>query len=243
MSRSRKMGYILFGMLTMVFIYSAVIPAIASTTARRQQITVTYDDIKVVVNGVPLERDGAGNPIREPFMLDRVTMVPARVIGERLANGVTSWDADTRTLYIGPRPGTQAESVRLSNLDWFSRDGQGFLHSEQVRANTGDYYSDCIYRDIAYGGGTRDYLINGQYRKISGTLFLAYDSIGGTAIGKFNIWGDGKLLYSSNEVKDGVLPVYFEVDISNVTRLKIGFEGVRTTWRGNMVISEVTLHR
>jgi hypothetical protein len=232
---------------------AAIIVIGGTTLANTGAIPGARYDIKVVVNGVPqnFSADMA------PFILDGRTFLPVRGIAEAL--GVTvDWDHGTRTVSVIAKDSTptaatpQGETVKLSSLDWFSKEGDDFTHSEQMRANTGDYFSDCFSRNMSgnrsrAGGGSRDYLVNGQYKKISGTVFLDYASREnrGAITGKFNIWGDGRLLYSSDEIKGGFMPTYFEVDISNVNRLKIGFEKNPSLFSDSLIIaiSDVTLHK
>ena len=150
------------------------------------------------------------------------------------------WDGDTNTVTVGAATSatnttsttsTTSETVKLSDLDYFTKDGRDFKSSDQVRINTGDYLNDCLYLDMGVYSGTMDYLINGAYTKISGTIYLDYESRASIANGyTFNIWGDGKLLYTSDDIKAGFLPKSFEVDISGVNDLKIGFEQINFTY-------------
>jgi len=71
---------------------------------------------------------------------------------------------------------------------------------------------------------TRDYLINGEYKKIKGTIFLGYNARSTNSKYLFRVWGDGKLLYTSENIIAGYLPQDFNVDISGVKVLKLGFE-------------------
>lgn len=108
-----KVRYILFGMALMLLLSNVIIPAFAGSFTT--QITVLYDDIRVVCNGVQIDMDGAGNPVK-PFMLNGATYLPARVIGEALNGGSTYWEADSHTLYLGPKPDKITGEIRLQTI-------------------------------------------------------------------------------------------------------------------------------
>ena len=128
----------------MALVSQSILPAIAA--ARTQQITVTYDSIKVYANGKLMEKDGAGNPIQEPFMLGGVTMVPARVLGEAAFGGVTSWDETTKTLYLGPATGSGTPPAGNQNE---RGNTAGNINNGGIAAIKGDR---IYYRNDANGG-------------------------------------------------------------------------------------------
>lgn len=213
--------------------------------AAQETLTVTRSDMKLMIDGKAFTPTDSNGKTIQPFVHNGTTYLPLASVARAMGKTV-EWDQAANTGYIGGRPSAAGETIKLSKLDYFTKDGGDFSYSEQARANTGDYFNDCFMQGIGWlgGGGTRDYLINGQYKKISGSLFLDYDTRAGHAIGKLNIWGDGKLLYSSDEIKAGFMPTLFEVDIINVTKLKIGFERIDYGHAGcTMGVSDVTLHK
>lgn len=232
------------GMVIGVLIAALLLPGLSALAKiGTESLSVMYRDIKLIVNGKEATITGLDGNVVEPFAYNGRTFVPIAAVGEALGLPL-EWDGDTNTAYVGTKPGVAGATVKLSKLDYFAKDGRDFDYKDQVRANTGDYFSDCFIRELSwlYGGGIRDYLVNRQYKKISGTVFVDYNSRGMRGIGEFSIWGDGKLLYSSDEVKDGFMPTYFEVDISNITTLRVGF-GRMTGETVIMGISDVTLHK
>jgi hypothetical protein len=187
-------------------------------------INVMYDDIKIVVNGVLLERDGAGNPIREPFMLDGVTMVPARVIGEILAGG-SSWDANTRTLYLGPRDPNAEKPLRaipLFNRPYLEVGSRGgFGATGNATANTIRLYGTSS----TTSSGRRTwrnhvtYPLNGQANMFTATLNPPVGLREPELI--YRILGDGELLYTSPIMTPVVAPMQVNVNISGYNQLRI----------------------
>jgi hypothetical protein len=70
----------------------------------------------------------------------------------------------------------------------------------------------------------RDYLIEGQFRRISGTIFVQMPIRNTSGFGNFVILGDGVQLYRSPTILPDSTPMEFDVDISGVTALRIVFE-------------------
>jgi len=77
------------------------------------------------------------------------------------------------------------------------------------------------------GIALRDYMINEQFRRINGVLYVLRPSNqnqSSAAFGNLVILGDGIELYRSPNMSVGSSSVEFDVDISGVTTLRIMFE-------------------
>ncbi|MCL2388194.1 MAG: copper amine oxidase N-terminal domain-containing protein [Defluviitaleaceae bacterium] len=73
----------------------------AYAAARTQSISVTYNNIRLVINGTHvIPRDAQGNVV-EPFIFGGTTFLPVRAVAEALGEEVR-WDGNTQTVYIGP---------------------------------------------------------------------------------------------------------------------------------------------
>jgi len=128
-------------------------------------------------------------------------------------------------------PAPSPQTVRLSSKDYFNRDQNhaiAWLGTADERMNTGAYARDVLSaRSLTPGAGFsfRDYLLDGQYNSISGTLFLEFHSRAMQRTGnRLVIWGDGVQLYRSPDIRAGSFPVEFNVDVSGVSVLRIAFE-------------------
>ncbi|MCL1882950.1 MAG: stalk domain-containing protein [Defluviitaleaceae bacterium] len=94
--RRRIMDMILGGIFAILLTSSFTVFANSVT----QNISVTYRNIRIVVNGEPITpRDGAGNVV-EPFIFGGTTFLPIRAVSQALGMYV-QWDGDTSTVYIG----------------------------------------------------------------------------------------------------------------------------------------------
>jgi len=94
MEKLQVKGFIA-GMLVMVLLSSITVFAASRTEA----ITITFHDIRIVVNGnVVTPKDAQGN-IVEPFIWDGTTYLPVRAVADALGLDVT-WDGNTYTVYL-----------------------------------------------------------------------------------------------------------------------------------------------
>ena len=74
------------------FLFVNCIPIFASTGT--QNISVTYNNIKIVVDGNIVSTSN------EPFIYNGTTYLPVRVVAETLGEEV-NWDGNTNTVYLG----------------------------------------------------------------------------------------------------------------------------------------------
>lgn len=73
---------------------------VASAAPVQKSLSVFYNNIQVVVDGVKIQpTDANGNKV-EPFSYNGTIYLPIRAVGEALGKKVT-WDQKTYTAYIG----------------------------------------------------------------------------------------------------------------------------------------------
>jgi len=193
---------------------------------RTQTITVTYNNIRLVVNGeLRTPTDARGN-IVEPFLFEGTTFLPVRALAEALGQRV-HWDAATATVYVGEIPATAAIEVMLFDRPHVDVGYvAGFAAEGTSLANTirlwGSESSDI-------GSGRH---ISSNYvvypLNMTATIFRA--TLNPPALGIINagspeltyrIYGDGRLLYASPGMTANVAPIPIEVDVSGVIQLRI----------------------
>ncbi|MCL2388193.1 MAG: copper amine oxidase N-terminal domain-containing protein [Defluviitaleaceae bacterium] len=91
-------GYVA-GVITTILLIAFATSAYAA--ARTQSISVTYNNIRLVINGTHvIPRDAQGNVV-EPFIFGGTTFLPVRAVAEALGEEVR-WDGNTQTVYVGP---------------------------------------------------------------------------------------------------------------------------------------------
>jgi len=218
--KNRIQGMVI-GFLAALIFGSLIVPALAAATYR--QITVMYDDIKVVANGKLIDESVAGIPIN-PFMYNGVTYVPARAIGEALCGGVTSWDDSAKTLYLGSA--VPNKTYKLNEVE--SSDEYFIRYENESRDSTDTFRKDCLLMGYGNGNYYIDYSLKGQFSRLEGQLFLLYIAIDYPYSCDLKIWGDGKLLYTLEGISKEILKTQptLRLDTSGVNTLRIGVENV-----------------
>lgn len=100
---------------------------------------------------------------------------------------------------------------------------------QEIEANNGTIYKNCLelVPNITNVGHflTNTYILEGKYNTISGTLFLPNEYKNDPVKGYFEAYGDGKLLYTSETIQSGVLPIDFSFSVSGIYKLEILFYG------------------
>ena len=100
---NRRWKDILLGAVGMALVSCMVVPVLAYSGTRNE--TLTYNDIKVELDGTRLTlRDGDGTVV-EPFIIDGTTYLPVRAIAEALGLNVT-WNGQTETVSLTTGSGT-----------------------------------------------------------------------------------------------------------------------------------------
>ena len=91
MKKLHNAKWFILGVVVTILVVGFVIPAAAAP--RHWQATLTYRDIKVVLDGRQL------NIATEPFLIDGTTYLPLRPISEALGL-TTNWDGATNTVTL-----------------------------------------------------------------------------------------------------------------------------------------------
>ena len=93
----KRLQGIIIGAVVTALLFGGVAAAAASRT---QDISVTFRDIKIVLDGKEfIAKDADGKPV-EPFVYQGTTYLPIRAVGEACGRDV-EWQSDTSTVYIG----------------------------------------------------------------------------------------------------------------------------------------------
>lgn len=135
------------------------------------------------------------------------------------------------------RPVDLSTVKSLSTDSHFARTG---YYDGEVEDNIGNTYKDgsiAFTSDNYYGGqegayATVTYYLKGEYDKIEGIFALLYDSKDTTMLNYLNIYCDGVLVYSSEALTQGVLPINVSVDISGAQEIKLEYKwtGESSRW-------------
>lgn len=213
---------------------------VASSTvyaaAKKVKIEVTYDNVKIVVNGknVNFGKYTSGNTV-EPFIYKGVTYLLVRAVSEALGNEV-GWDNDTKTVYIGEnseKPQNEnknTENLQAQNMPDILRPyNSDYFETVDSKNNIG-YEIAGIKGYSGYGMGKHQsrtgygkFNLEGKYHHITGKLgadLVGMDKVGNAVSIKF--FGDDKLIKEYN-FQTGNLPIDVDLDVTGVKDFKIEF--------------------
>lgn len=215
----------------------AAVLAVGITAFAKQAtetISVMYDNIKILIDGVEYTPKDANGNLVEPFVYNGTTYLPVRAVANAFDKDV-DWEPQTSTVVLGSK-----------NYDWLDQMGYAKYETTGNR-NTisawveGDMGCDNIKYDrgllfaLGYNSSTGakenndgslvsyqnvEYLLNSNYKSFEGKLICA--SIAANSQNAIiKIYGDGNLLYTSPPLTKGTKATDFKVDISSCKVLKI----------------------
>ena len=134
--------------------------------------------------------------------------------------------------YLNNAPETNSVQVWLSDLDFFARNGSGWVKwpiTKMDNAGTtyenGGIYAGIVNRE-AHNGHSITYLVNDKYTHFIGTLVLSYDSRDATYEHLIKVYGGKEngvenLIYTSPSISGGFLARSFDIDIAGYTTIRI----------------------
>lgn len=126
-------------------------------------IQVLYNDISLVVDGVPITPKDANGVEVEPFVYNGTTYLPVRAVGEAIGKQVT-WDGNTQTVYIGEAPGAE-EYLPIVCPPY----QKSYYYTDKTFSMDGvSYHANSFYFD--WGSGYALYNLNGQYSALEVTI-------------------------------------------------------------------------
>ena len=206
--KQRMQGMVIGFLVSVLFLSGITVWAATGT----QNVSITYRDIKLQIDGVPLTpRDANGNVV-EPFIYNGTTYLPVRAVGEAFGKAV-EWDGNTNTVYVGSKPGGTSFIKAVPPYDVSS--------SNRVKTESNVTMGGTVYYDALTfnDSGFALHNLNGQYTRISGYL----GHVNGTGVGgsmTITFYGDGRIL-DSYELDAQQLPQHISINVTGVLQLKI----------------------
>lgn len=206
----------LSGVFATLMLMSMILTAGATDTIYKN-ITIR-PGIKLFIDDVQLiPRDVTGAEV-DVFIYNGTTYVPARALSEALGK-VIQYEGKTNGVYIGKHTG-ESPAVMLADLDYFAGDKSVDMQDSD-QDSLGNIHTKCI----TDGRWTRKYILNGQYTRLTGTLYQRYDRRSESIYSgvSLEIFGDGKLLYTKLFSEDvvGYYPEPFSIDLTGVLELEV----------------------
>lgn len=222
----RNVKDIALGMAIAGVIGATVLPASASAVTK--QISVTYSNIQLVVDGVKVTPKDANGKTVEPFIYDGTTYLPVRAVGDALGKQVT-WDGASQTVYLGQVPGSTQELTdvcppyQVSHVDVYAGDPKKSFAVMGEKATKGLLYKDF---DTSYALCN----LNGQYKSLSFDVghvdgSEAYENTPKTLY----VYADGEVVKEVALTADAQTQ-HIDLNVSGVLQLKLEVTGKK--WHG-----------
>jgi hypothetical protein len=205
------------GILTMVLIFTSL--TMVSAQSRRVNVNISYDNIRIMLDGAETALTDLEGRIIEPFIMEGVMYVPISPLA-RLFGRSSVYDGTNRILVIGEIP---RERTSLNTAAPFY-DGGGGANAIVGTADSvmigGTAYRDVItyYHWSANATIFSLHNLNRQFRTLSGYI----GRVDGMNMmdATFTFIGDGTVLQTYN-VRAGDLPIEILVSVANVRQLRI----------------------
>ncbi|WP_181592869.1 NPCBM/NEW2 domain-containing protein [Paenibacillus sp. YN15] len=191
--------------------------------AEETQIQVFFKKLTYIFDGVEIE--SANEP---GFIYNGTTYVPIRFVSEALGKKV-EWDGDNDTIWIGKKVGNfdYLTDLTYARADGSAKDKAFFdnvLHIAgspymnkgiKVKLPQSDTQSDQY--------GSIDYNLEGKYSTLTGKIGIDDTTKNSDASGSFKIIGDGKELFTVENLRGGDQSKEVEVNITGVSKLQLVF--------------------
>jgi len=112
MKKLNNMKWFSLGMAVCLIVVVLAVPALASSLTKTVQLS--YNDIRITLNGNTVTpKDASGNTV-EPFIIEGTTYLPVRAIANALGIGVT-WDGTTKTVKLSNGV-TKTEKAQITEI-------------------------------------------------------------------------------------------------------------------------------
>lgn len=226
-SRQIIIGVLVCGLLTCCSVYAKQIT---------EAINVTYDNIRILIDGKEYQPTDANGNAVEPFIYNGTTYLPVRAIANAFDKDV-DWEAQTSTVTLGSKNYNWLDQMGIADYKTTGVSNSVGTISEKTEMMDGMVFDRGLMFALGISGDhikndnneapeswqSTEYLLNGNYKDFTGTIVIGGNyGIAQHAVIKF--YGDGKLIYTSPFINEGTKSTPFTVDVSGYKVLKITAE-------------------
>ena len=214
------------GVVTAALMGTTVFPAAAASVM--QTIKVAMGGINIYVDGVKQEPKNEQGKTVEPLIYNGTTYLPVRALTNMLTDKAVNWDNQTRSIYIGTRPYTDANAVSLDQLELYNSSNYMTTGEQSKFTVRGKNYEpfNCIF------AGPMIFKLDGKYTKLHAYLTSAGFNAGEEGYKHYvdfynaNDMDDPYDFYTAPLLKHCVVyngdePMEIEVDVTGCQRIDI----------------------
>ena len=207
-----------------------------------ETISVMYDNIKILIDGVEYTAKDANGNVIEPFIYNGTTYLPVRGIANAFDKNV-DWEPQTSTVILGSK-----------NYDWLDQMGYAEYYSstsedimsaiaEKTVMSDNTKYSrglKFLLKDWCYPSGNGgaieldngkyeceqsvSFLLNNNYYDFEGIISCCETNTSSNVSSIIKFYGDGQLIYTSPVISKGMKSTDFNVKVDGIKLLKIKAE-------------------
>ena len=194
------------GLMAGVLIGAICAGGTALAKTGKETIEVSYQNIKIFMDGEEVDaRDANGNKV-EPFIYNGTTYLPVRAVGQVVGKEV-SWDGVEKVVYLGAKPGNvenwldvcgpyqfkRGENFKLVDNKYFTMSGRKYTNGFVLQpsgTSTGSNKAEAMFN------------LNGEFKSISFSVGHIDDTSLNNAT--MNIYIDGIVEYTMDLKYDDV---------------------------------------
>ncbi len=223
------------GLIAGVLVCTMLTSGVVFAKQAVETIRVTYDNIKILIDGKEYQPTDVNGNIVEPFIYNGTTYLPVRAIANAFDKEV-DWEAQTSTVTLGSKnydwldqmgyvdydTSGNGNTITAWPKDTHTYDGIKYDRGIKFLLQYDDYYQGAKQNNDGTWSSYQnvEYLLNNNYTSFKGKILCAQDRANNqNAIIK--VYGDGNLLYTSPPISQGAKTTEFDIDISNYKILKI----------------------
>lgn len=204
-----------------VIIGAILTGGIASAYTTHTLYGVMTNGIRIVIDGKEIEPTDANGNIVEPAIYEGTTYLPVRAVAQAFGKAVY-WDGQNYTVYLGDMDGElEYPTVELRDMKNISG---GFSTTSKLTDNYGTRYKYGESKNN-FTGGLEEYLLNMQYSRFKGILYVPEGTTKDGDLGYVSIEADGRTIYTSDALHKASRPIEIDVDTTGCNEFKITFNG------------------
>jgi hypothetical protein len=198
-----------------------------------ENIDVTYDNIKLFMDGEEITPKDGNGQIVEPFIYNGTTYLPIRAVGSAIGKEV-SWDGVEKVIYLGTKPGTTESWMDECGPYLYTRGSAYKLEDNKFFVMSGKKYTNGF---VLNPGPNEPYRaealfnLDSKYKSVSFKVGHVDDSpeINVT----MNVYLDGVIAYTKDLKYDDVAQ-NVTIPLNNALQMKIEltFYGTNNTLYG-----------
>lgn len=188
-----------------------------------KNITVQYDNIKLVIDGVTITPKDANGSTVEPFIYNGTTYLPVRAVGNAIGKQV-SWDGNTKTVYLGDAPNSKKWLMDLcppyeTDYGYYAANGNTTDGTNSFKMAGQSYSRGFMVAFCAEDVGTNVlFNLNGQYSTLDFDLGPVDGHSGLPLLLKFYLDGE---LTETIEMTSEDLPRHCSVNLNRALQMKV----------------------